>query len=209
MPPKDLSLHGMDKITPWKLKPRKKIPHFHAHEHGEFYLFSRCLASPCALRFSRALLSFGWGKWGTSCTLVPFPLSLALRETVIYFVSRESQWLRPKKKEFVVRWRNAYYSYLPSTYVHTCGHETLSSIVWTLIPYVTLHFIEIGAAHNRALALSRPRALTPSRPRVFSPKSPFLHVCVNRSPIWYGFRSSAEAVRFSVNITSVWLNVSF
>ena len=54
MPPKDLSLHGMDKITPWKLKPRKKIPHFHAHEHGEFYLFSLCLASPCALRFSRA-----------------------------------------------------------------------------------------------------------------------------------------------------------
>ena len=47
------------------------------------------------------------------------------------------------------------------------------------------------------------------RPRVFSPKSPFLHVCVNRSRIWYGFRSSAEAVRFSVNITSVWLNVSF
>ena len=161
------------------------------------------------LRIRCALLSFGWGKWGTSCTLVPFLLSLALRETVIYFVSRESQWLRPKKKEFVVRWRNAYYSYLPSTYVHTCGHETLSSIVWTLIPYVTLHFIEIGAAHNRALALSRPRALTPSRPRVFSPKSPFLHVCVNRSPIWYGFRSSAEAVRFSVNITSVWLNVSF
>ena len=44
-----------------------------------------------------------------------FSLSLALRETVIYFVSRESQWLCPKKKEFVVRWRNAYYSYLPST----------------------------------------------------------------------------------------------
>ena len=115
------------------------------------------------LRIRCALLSFGWGKWGTSCTLVPFLLSLALRETVIYFVSRESQWLRPKKKEFVVRWRNAYYSYLPSTYVHTCGHETLSSIVWTLIPYVTLHFIEIGAAHNRALALSRPRALASFR----------------------------------------------
>ena len=120
------------------------------------------------LRIRCALLSFGWGKWGTSCTLVPFLLSLALRETVIYFVSRESQWLRPKKKEFVVRWRNAYYSYLPSTYVHTCGHETLSSIVWTLIPYVTLHFIEIGAAHNRALALSRPRALAPSRPRALA-----------------------------------------
>ena len=120
------------------------------------------------LRIRCALLSFGWGKWETSCTLVPFLLSLALRETVIYFVSRESQWLRPKKKEFVVRWRNAYYSYLPSTYVHTCGHETLSSIVWTLIPYVTLHFIEIGAAHNRALALSRPRALAPSRPRALA-----------------------------------------
>ena len=120
------------------------------------------------LRIRCALLSFGWGKWGTSCTLVPFPLSLALRETVIYFVSRESQWLRPKKKEFVVRWRNAYYSYLPSTYVHTCGHETLSSIVWTLIPYVTLHFIEIGAAHNRALAPSRSRALAPSRSRTLA-----------------------------------------
>ena len=62
---------------------------------------------------------------------------------------------------------------------------------------------------DRRGAQSRPRALAPSRPRVFSPKSPSLHVCVNRSRIWYGFRSSAEAVRFSVNTTSVWLNVSF
>ena len=141
MLPKDLSLHGMGNIKPWKLKRRAKIPYFHAHEHEEFYLFSLCLASPRALRFSRACV-FG-------------ALYYRLRETVIYLVSGESQWLRPKKKEFVVRWRNAYYSYLPSTYVHTCGHETLSSIVWTLIPYVTLHFIEIGAAHNRALAPSR------------------------------------------------------
>ena len=151
----------MGNIKPWKLKRRTKIPHVHALEHEEFYLFSLCLSFPLRtaiftrLRIRCALLSFGWGKWGTSCTVVPFPLSLALRETVIYFVSRESQWLCPKKKEFAVRWRNAYYSYLPSTYVHTCGHETLSSIVWTLIPYVTLHFIEIGAAHNRALAPSR------------------------------------------------------
>ena len=62
---------------------------------------------------------------------------------------------------------------------------------------------------DRRGAQSRPRALAPSRPRVFSPKSPFLHVCVNRSRIWYGFRSSSKAIRFSVNITSVWLNVSF
>ena len=43
------------------------------------------------LRIRCALLSSGWGKWGTSCTLVPFPISLALRETIIYFVSPESQ----------------------------------------------------------------------------------------------------------------------
>ena len=161
MPPKDLSLHGMEKNYPVKTKtPQENSSFSCAWTWRILSLFSvSCLSLRAAiftrLRIRCALLSFGWGKWGTSCTLVPFPLSLALRETVIYFVSRESQWLRPKKKEFVVRWRNAYYSYLPSTYVHTCGHETLSSIVWTLIPYVTLHFIEIGAAHNRALASFR------------------------------------------------------
>ena len=31
-----------------------------------------------------------------------------------------------------------------------------------------------------------------------APKSPFL--CVNRSPIQYGFRAGAKAIRYSVNI---------
>ena len=31
------------------------------------------------------------------------------------------------------------------------------------------------------------------------PKSPFL--CMNRNPIWYGFRTGAKAIQYSVNLT--------
>ena len=119
-----------------------------------------------------------------------------------------------KKKEFVVRWRSsAYYSYLPAigakshffqamfTRADTKNYPVQNEHLY--IPYGTLHFIEIGTAQHRALAPSRPRALACFRRNHRS------YMCVNRSRIWYGFRSSSKAIRFSVNITSVWLNVSF
>ena len=93
--PKDLSLHGIGKIKPWKLKRRTKNSSFSCAWRILSLFSVSCLSLRAAiftrLRIRCALLSSGWGKWGTSCTLVPFSLSLALRETVIYFVSRESQ----------------------------------------------------------------------------------------------------------------------
>ena len=75
------------------------------------------------------------------------------------------------------------------SYIHaitdsfSCRHEKLSDTVWTLIRYVTLHFI--GAARLRTVT-------------EISPKSPLL--CVNKSPIRYGFRAGAKVILYSVNI---------
>jgi len=62
--------------------------------------------------------------------------------------------------------------------------QKLSGIrVWTPIPYVTLVFRDRhGAVQLRSLTK-------------IAPKSPFL--CVNRSPIRYGFRASTKAIWYS------------
>ena len=61
--------------------------------------------------------------------------------------------------------------------------QKLSSIVWTPIRYVTLHFRDRrGAASLR----HGNRAATTV-------------LCANRSPIRYGFRGGAKAIRYSVN----------
>ena len=51
-------------------------------------------------------------------------------------------------------------------------------IVWTLIQYMTLHSVEIGANRNQAA-------------------KPFL--CVNRSPIRYDFWGGTKPILYSVN----------
>ena len=52
---------------------------------------------------------------------------------------------------------------------------------------MSLHYIEIGAAQLGSVT-------------GLVPKSPFL--CVNRSPIQYGFLIGAKAIQYSVNTTS-------
>ena len=73
--------------------------------------------------------------------------------------------------------------------------QKLSGIrVWTPIPYVTLVFRDRhGAVQLRSLTK-------------IAPKSPFL--CVNRIPIWYGFRASTKAIWKSGNIALVGLGIA-
>ena len=68
-----------------------------------------------------------------------------------------------------------------------CRYEKLSSIVWTPIRYVTLHF-------RNPVRTAQLRSFTE-----IAPKSPFLYV--KRSPIRYGFGAGAKAtIRCSMNI---------
>ena len=114
------------------------------------------------LRIRCALLSFGWGKWGTSCTLVPFPLSLALRETVIYFVSRESQWLRPKKRSLLSGGAMLIIvTYLPPVQNHICYRLCSHVRTRNIIQYSmnTYPICDSPLYRDRRGAASRPRAL--------------------------------------------------
>ena len=77
-----------------------------------------------------------------------------------------------------------------SSCVHTitdsfsCRSEKLSAIVRKPIRYVTLY---LRVRHGAASLVTET-----------APKSPLL--CVNRSPIWYGFRAGANSVRRSAII---------
>ena len=73
--------------------------------------------------------------------------------------------------------------------------QKLSGIrVWTPIRYVTLVFRDRGGAEQL-------RSLTK-----IVPKSLFL--CVNRIPIWYGFRASTKAIWYSGNIALAGLGIA-
>ena len=82
-------------------------------------------------------------------------------------IAPKSPFLMCEQKPYLVWFSCQHKSYQVS------GYEHLSDM-W-------LSSLEIGAAQLRFLT-------------EIAPKSPFL--CVNRSPIWYGFRASTKAIRY-------------
>ena len=73
-----------------------------------------------------------------------------------------------------------HFRYGPNTVLHQSVAQYLSDM-W-------LSTVEIGVTQIRSFT-------------EIAPKSPFL--CVNRSPIRYGFRTDAKAILYSVNIALV------
>ena len=63
---------------------------------------------------------------------------------------------------------------------------TPKAIRFRVNTYPICRLVEIGAAQ-----LPSVQSLTE-----IAPKSPFL--CVNRNPIWYGFRAGAKAIQYSI-----------
>ena len=69
----------------------------------------------------------------------------------------------------------------------SCQHKSYA-ILYEHLSNMWLSSLEIGAAQLRSVT-------------EIAPKTPFL--CVNRSPIWYGFRAGTKAIRYSVYLACV------